>query len=1180
MNLLLPFENVSKFYNLVKSGRNAIVSMMVFLCVGLSYGQTTTTVVCADGTLNTTYCYSDNDNTTFTFISDTGFPLRLVFNAGTVENNFDELIVLDTDGVTNLNAGTPYGTAGQLTGITYESTGDTITIGIDSDGSTSCADGLFIPWNFDINCLSCTAPDISFINDGMCETGQLYSIDVVIADLGSSTAITVTDDQGSAPQTATAPGTLTFGTYDPTAVVSFTVETGDLNCDFTSETISCQATGSCEILDAGPDVALDCETECIDLAADYIAIPNRGTEEYLIQGPLCDLPPLTGGTPTNLTIDDRWTNAIPLDFTFNYYGVDYNDIVIGANGQITFDVGLAGGFNGWNIDPADMIPSADASFPLNTIFGAFHDLNPATNPDPTRINYFVTGTAPYRIFVLNFNMVPHFGGACAGITTTQQILLYESLNVIDVNLIDKPSCDGWNDGLAALGLQGNDLTQFSVPEDRNVGAWSATNENWRFVPNGAPINSSTFEWRDAAGTVIGTDAILNVCPTTTTTYTAALVVELPDGSFEEFTDDVVVTKETGCSFFDCNDTTFNEDFGTGTGLVSDPNTTLNLYDGVDQIGANEYIVSNTSAGLNNGWFQDLEDHTEDDTNGRMIFFNPSELPAEAELYRRTLSVEANTEHFFGFWMTTVYDTDTNICPGGGDPSRIIYRVEQLDGTLIEQGTTEEVVNQSDPQWLRFSLGFNSGANTEVQIVFVNDIFVACGNDLAIDDIFLVAEGEAPVIIAPADLEECNEGGGTATFNLEETITELLDGLDAAAHVITFHNSQEDADSGDNPIATPTAYNNTTNPETIFVRVERLDQPNCFSTTSFNLIILDPIVVTSGLPTEAEFCANADFTGLDATPTNAGVDLSTVTYEWMDATGAVVSTDAIYVPTTTGIHTVTVTVPPCSVGVFTVDVIVNPVPDVDLGPDVILCNNESYDIIPNIVGDTTGATFEWSTGATDTTITVEVSGTYTLTVTTADGCIVTDEVTVNISDPVTVNLDQDDIEVCPDFDTTITATASEDGVTYQWFRNDEILSGETNSTYTFNLPAGSTTQTYTVVVTNADGCMGEASTVVNLYTNNEFCRISEGISPNGDGFNDSLDLTFLNNRTGIEKLQIFNRLGKVVYELSNYTNQWSGQTDEGDELPTGTYFYVLILNGDDPVFGQTPTGFVYLNREAN
>ena len=110
--------------------------------------------------------------------------------------------------------------------------------------------------------------------------------------------------------------------------------------------------------------------------------------------------------------------------------------------------------------------------------GPWQDINPAAGGS---VNYQVYGTAPFRIFVLNFNAVPQFG--CNELLTTQQILLYESLNVIDVNIINKPVCATWNSGLAAIGLQGNNLTEFSVPEDRNVGVWAVTNENWRFVPS-------------------------------------------------------------------------------------------------------------------------------------------------------------------------------------------------------------------------------------------------------------------------------------------------------------------------------------------------------------------------------------------------------------------------------------------------------------------------------------------------------------------------------------------------------------------------------------------------------------------------------------------------------------------------------------------------------------------------
>ncbi|PTM03527.1 MAG: hypothetical protein DA407_13940, partial [Bacteroidetes bacterium] len=108
-----------------------------------------------DEVVNTVFCYENNDNTQFFFASNDGAPLVVVFNSGTTENNFDELIVLDSDGVTNLNAATPYGAGGNLAGLVFTSTGSTITVGVTSDGSViSCTAN---PWDFDVSCVDTSA---------------------------------------------------------------------------------------------------------------------------------------------------------------------------------------------------------------------------------------------------------------------------------------------------------------------------------------------------------------------------------------------------------------------------------------------------------------------------------------------------------------------------------------------------------------------------------------------------------------------------------------------------------------------------------------------------------------------------------------------------------------------------------------------------------------------------------------------------------------------------------------------------------------------------------------------------------------------------------------------------------------------------------------------------------------
>lgn len=99
----------------------------------------------------------------------------------------------------------------------------------------------------------------------------------------------------------------------------------------------------------------------------------------------------------------------------------------------------------------------------------------------------------------------------------------------------------------------------------------------------------------------------------------------------------------------------------------------------------------------------------------------------------------------------------------------------------------------------------------------------------------------------------------------------------------------------------------------------------------------------------------------------------------------------------------------------------------------------------------------------------------------------------------------------------------------------------------------------------DYCTAESSFTVTY----EECPIQKGISPNGDGINDYLDL----RAHGVSSIKIYNRLGAEVYSHGvGYTNQWFGQAKSSNELlPDGTYYYVIISHG------KTKTGWIQINK---
>jgi gliding motility-associated-like protein len=255
---------------------------------------------------------------------------------------------------------------------------------------------------------------------------------------------------------------------------------------------NCLPSDTCIGLNANlPDIR-----QTVDAANAYLvdAVPYAG--HYPFQ--------MAGATSILVNQDDVYSDVVNLPFTFCYYGGQYNQVVIGANGTLSFHALYANqgsGFemcsNGtWYPGPASPgLPNSFTSsqwgwdsYPRNAIFACFQDLDPSVPAVNKGIEWKLEGTAPCRKLVVNWRNIPQF--SCNTNTTTFQCVLYENTNAIYIYVAEKPACSSWNCGYALIGIQ-NDARDLAVtPPGRNGAVWTTTttnSEGWRFIPNGPSL---------------------------------------------------------------------------------------------------------------------------------------------------------------------------------------------------------------------------------------------------------------------------------------------------------------------------------------------------------------------------------------------------------------------------------------------------------------------------------------------------------------------------------------------------------------------------------------------------------------------------------------------------------------------------------------------------------------------
>lgn len=183
------------------------------------------------------------------------------------------------------------------------------------------------------------------------------------------------------------------------------------------------------------------------------------------------------GAETDIQLDDHYTCTMSLPFPFCFFGTSYSRFLIGSNGAITFDTSWACSYCLWPINMA--IPMTNSH--KASIMFPWQDLDFAADTG-SHIYVNTYGVTPNRRFVVSFYHAPMY--SCTTQQFTGEIILYETSNVIEMHIQNKPVCTSWNGGYAIEGIQDMTGTQAAVVPGRNYPAqWTAVNDAWRFIPN-------------------------------------------------------------------------------------------------------------------------------------------------------------------------------------------------------------------------------------------------------------------------------------------------------------------------------------------------------------------------------------------------------------------------------------------------------------------------------------------------------------------------------------------------------------------------------------------------------------------------------------------------------------------------------------------------------------------------
>ena len=343
---------------------------------------------------------------------------------------------------------------------------------------------------------------------------------------------------------------------------------------------------------------------------------------------------------------------------------------------------------------------------------------------------------------------------------------------------------------------------------------------------------------------------------------------------------------------------------------------------------------------------------------------------------------------------------------------------------------------------------------------------------------------------------------------------------------------------------------------------------------------DPPIADAGEGAEVG-CINSNI-NLDGTGSSQGPEFE---YLWTTTNGTLVTGFNTLTPevSSAGVYEllVTNTSNQCT-ALSTVEISLSGnLPPANAGENVSLCDTEAI-LMGNITTGVEGLWTSSSTAAIDnpTNNNAMVTGlqvgpnVFTWTLSTAD-CpdYSSDEVTFfveglpdAINDQETIFLDSSSAGFDVLLNDDLNASG---GVSVNFFNVDSNFMDLGNGVFNYSFPSDSVNSiTFDYVVCN-DICpmLCDSATVT---INREAVpvepidptRLPNTITPNGDNINDAFIFDALLAdpiRYANAEFIVFNRWGDVVFQEQPYRNDWRGTNQSGQDLPDGTYYYVLRLS---------------------